>query len=55
VLEPHDIPISATDDLTNRPGHNLTLGIDHQLQAATVLTDRRLGDQPPAQEPRSPL
>jgi len=27
--QPARHPISATDDLTNRPGHDLTLGIDH--------------------------
>jgi hypothetical protein len=23
------VPVSATDDLTNQPGHDLALGIDH--------------------------
>ncbi|WP_231110177.1 hypothetical protein, partial [Mycobacterium avium] len=30
VLEPARHPMSAVDDLTNRPGHDLTLEIDHR-------------------------
>ena len=37
--------MSAIDDLTNRPGHDLTLGIDQHSKACTVLTGQRLGDQ----------
>lgn len=36
-------PISATGDPTNRPGHDLGVGINHHSRACTVLTVRRLG------------
>ena len=38
--------VSATGDLTNRLGHVLHLGIDPHSRFSTVLTGRRLGDQP---------
>ena len=42
-------PISATGELTNRPGHDLHLGIDARPRFAIVLTGWRLGNQRPAQ------
>ena len=33
VLEPARHPISATGDLTNQPGHDLALGIDHHSRS----------------------
>ncbi|MCW2592186.1 MAG: hypothetical protein JWQ86_4613 [Mycobacterium sp.] len=53
VLELARHPISATDDLTNQPGHDLALGIDHHSRTYTVLTGWRLGNQAPAQDLRS--
>ncbi len=47
-------PISATGDLTNRPGHDLQLGIDHHPRfslcspaGGSVTSLRRLGRYPP--------
>ena len=47
--------MSATDDLTNQPGHDLALGIDLHSRVCIVLTGWRLGDQPPVRKPTSPL
>jgi len=38
----HDTP-TAVSLLTDRPGHDLTLGL--KVRGTTVLPDRRLGDQ----------
>jgi hypothetical protein len=46
--------MSATGDLTNRPGHVLHLGIDLHSRFSTVLTGRRLGDQPDSTRSKTP-
>ena len=46
--------MSAIGDLTNRPGHVLHLGIDPHSRFSTVLTGRRLGDQPASASPQTP-
>ena len=40
----HDIPPAVEGDLTDRPGHDLDVGLE--ALAIAVLTGRRLGDQP---------
>src|SRR6476660_7067938 len=45
--------VSATGDLTNRPGHVLQLGIDPHSRFSTVLTGRRLSDQPDSASSKS--
>ena len=46
--------MSATGDPTNRPRHDLHLGIDPHSRFNKVLTGQRLSDQPAWTETQTP-